>query len=136
MNQAYVPPRNRRASQHTQARENVVPFPGAQAQQQTQPVQQPAQQQAPAAEQKKLSACVINVRNINDCRSAIGILRAGDCVIAVLDSIALAGADTEKVTFTVPADAKSGDTIHMVVEVTDDGAHNLKHYQRVVVTVA
>jgi hypothetical protein len=24
----------------------------------------------------------------------------------------------------------------MVVEVTDDGAHNLKHYQRVVVTVA
>jgi hypothetical protein len=55
---------------------------------------------------------------------------------AVLDSIALAGADTEQVTFTVPADAKSGDTIHMVVEVTDDGAHNLKHYQRVVVTVA
>ena len=50
--------------------------------------QQPAQQQAPAAEQKKLSACVINVRNINDCRSAIGILRAGDCVIAVIDSIA------------------------------------------------
>ena len=55
---------------------------------------------------------------------------------AVLDSIALTGADTEQVTFTVPADAKSGDTIHMVVEVTDDGAHNLKHYQRVVVTVA
>ena len=88
VNQAYVPPRNRRASQHAQARENVVPFPGAQAQQQAQPVQQPAQQQAPAAEQKKLSACVINVRNINDCRSAIGILRAGDCVIAVIDSIA------------------------------------------------
>ncbi len=54
----------------------------------------------------------------------------------VPDSIVLAGADTEQVTFTVPADAKSGDTIHMVVEVTDDGAHNLKHYQRVVVTVA
>ena len=54
----------------------------------------------------------------------------------VLDSIKLEGADTEQVTFTVPEDAKSGDTIHMVVEVTDDGAHNLKHYQRVVVTVA
>ena len=54
----------------------------------------------------------------------------------VPDSIVLAGADTEQVTFTVPEDAKSGDTIHMVVEVTDDGAHNLKHYQRVVVTVA
>ena len=55
---------------------------------------------------------------------------------AVPDSIVLEGADTEQVKFTVPADAKSGDTIHMVVEVTDDGAHNLKHYQRVVVTVA
>ncbi|MDO4808110.1 MAG: hypothetical protein Q4A07_12790 [Coriobacteriales bacterium] len=54
----------------------------------------------------------------------------------VLDTIELERADTEQVTFTVPADAKSGDTIHMVVEVTDDGAHDLKHYQRVVVTVA
>jgi hypothetical protein len=54
----------------------------------------------------------------------------------VLDTIALTCADTEQVTFTVPTDAKSGDTIHMVVEVTDDGAHTLKHYQRVVVTVA
>ena len=54
----------------------------------------------------------------------------------VLDSIKLEGADTEQVTFTVPADAKSGDTIHLVVVVQDDGAHNLKHYQRVVVTVA
>lgn len=51
------------------------------------------------------------------------------------DTIALSGADTEQVTFTVPADAKSGDTIHLVVEVTDDGEHHLKHYQRVVVTV-
>jgi hypothetical protein len=33
-------------------------------------------------------------------------------------------------------DAKSGDTIHMIVEVQDDGAHTLKHYQRVVITVA
>lgn len=55
---------------------------------------------------------------------------------AKLDTIELTGADTEKVSFAVPADAKSGDTIHLVVEVTDDGAHTLKHYQRVVVTVA
>ena len=53
-----------------------------------------------------------------------------------LDTIALTGADTEQVGSGGPADAKSGDTIHMVVEVTDDGAHTLKHYQRVVVTVA
>lgn len=84
VNQAYVPPRNRRSAQHQaqpqmqpQQAENVVPFPAA------------AQQAAPAAEpQKKPAACVINVRNIADCRSAIGILRAGDCVIAVIDSIA------------------------------------------------
>ena len=53
-----------------------------------------------------------------------------------LDTIELSGTDTEEVTFTVPADAKSGDTIHMIVEVQDDGAHKLKHYQRVVITVA
>lgn len=53
-----------------------------------------------------------------------------------LDTIELTGADTEEVSFTVPADAKSGDTIHMIVEVQDDGAHTLKHYQRVVITVA
>lgn len=53
-----------------------------------------------------------------------------------LDTIELSGADTEQVSFTVPADAKSGQTIHLVVEATDDGAHTLKHYQRVVVTVA
>lgn len=55
---------------------------------------------------------------------------------AKLDTISLEGADTQTVTFTVPADAKSGETIHMVIEVQDDGAHQLKHYQRVVVTVA
>lgn len=89
VNQAYVPPRNRRSVQHAPARENVVPFPGAAApQQQMQPQAAAAPQAAPAAEQKKPSACVINVRNISDCRSAIGILRAGDCVIAVIDSIA------------------------------------------------
>ncbi len=85
LQQGYQPPqqRNRRAAQHTQQpeAENVVPFPGN--------VQQP--QPAPQAQQtpaKQISACVVNARSIADCRNAIGILRTGDCVIAVMDSIA------------------------------------------------
>ncbi len=53
----------------------------------------------------------------------------------ILDSIQLEGANTNKVTFTVPADAKPGDTIHIILEVQDNGAHNLKAYKRVIVTV-
>ena len=53
-----------------------------------------------------------------------------------LDTIKLTGARTNQVSFTVPTDAQPGDTIHVVVEVQDSGAHTLKHYQRVVVTVA
>ena len=81
LQQGYQPQqRNRRSAQHAQQAqqpeaENVVPFPGA-----AQP-----QQGAPA---KQLSACVVNARSIADCRNAIGILRTGDCVIAVMDSIA------------------------------------------------
>lgn len=91
LQQGYQPQqRNRRSAQHTQQAqqpeaENVVPFPGAAQQpQQAQPAAQP-QQGAPA---KQLSACVVNARSIADCRNAIGILRTGDCVIAVMDSIA------------------------------------------------
>ena len=51
------------------------------------------------------------------------------------DTIALSGSDTDTVTFTVPEDAKSGDTIHIIAEVQDDGIHGLKHYQRVILTV-
>ena len=52
--------------------------------------QQPAYQAQPqqSAPAKQLSACVVNARSIADCRNAIGILRTGDCVIAVMDSIA------------------------------------------------
>ena len=91
LQQGYQPQqRNRRSAQHAQQpqqpeAENVVPFPGiAQQPQQAQPAAQP-QQSAPA---KQLSACVVNARSIADCRNAIGILRTGDCVIAVMDSIA------------------------------------------------
>ena len=38
-------------------------------------------------------------------------------------------------TFFIPSDAQDGDTIHVIAEVSDSGAHNLTRYQRVVVTV-
>ncbi|WP_019910291.1 DUF1593 domain-containing protein [Paenibacillus sp. HW567] len=52
-----------------------------------------------------------------------------------LDTIKLQGSDTNTVQFTIPADAKSGDTIHMIAEVQDNGKHQLKRYQRVIITV-
>ena len=52
-----------------------------------------------------------------------------------LDTIKLTGANTPKVSFTVPNDAKIGDTIHIILEVQDNGAHYMKRYQRVIVTV-
>ena len=52
-----------------------------------------------------------------------------------VDNIVLYGSDTDTVTFNVPKDAKSGDTIHIIAEVKDDGKFNLKHYQRVIITV-
>ncbi|MBP2620577.1 nucleoside hydrolase-like domain-containing protein [Streptococcus panodentis] len=53
----------------------------------------------------------------------------------VVDPVKLTGADTETVSFTIPKDAKKGDTFHMILEVQDDGAHQLKGYQRVVIMV-
>jgi hypothetical protein len=38
-------------------------------------------------------------------------------------------------TVTVPADAQPGQTIHVILEATDDGAPALTRYQRVVMTV-
>lgn len=45
------------------------------------------------------------------------------------------GAESDTVSFVVPEDAQSGDTIHLIVKATDDGEHNLVHYQQVIVTV-
>lgn len=53
----------------------------------------------------------------------------------MIDAIILNNADTPQVSFTVPEDARPGDTIHIIVEVQDDGAHGLKAYQRVILTV-
>lgn len=52
-----------------------------------------------------------------------------------VDTIKIKNANKEEMSFVVPEDAKKGDTIHMVVEVQDNGKHQLKHYQRVIITV-
>lgn len=49
--------------------------------------------------------------------------------------IKITGAKKAQMSFTVPKDAKKGDTIHMIVEVTDDQEVPLTHYQRVIITV-
>lgn len=80
---AQQPPqvRNRRVQQHAQAEqpapqeENVVRFPGA------------YQQEQQAAQEGNLNMRVINVRGINDCRSAISLLRGGDALIVVMDGV-------------------------------------------------
>jgi hypothetical protein len=50
-------------------------------------------------------------------------------------TVTLNDANTPTTSFTVPADAVAGQTIHLILEVTDDGSPALKHYQRVIVTV-
>ncbi|MGW3955726.1 nucleoside hydrolase-like domain-containing protein [Streptomyces sp. NPDC004752] len=50
--------------------------------------------------------------------------------------VALTGTDTRNVSFTVPADAAPGSTIHIILEAKDNGTPALKHYQRLVVTVS
>ncbi|NSG88577.1 hypothetical protein [Blautia faecis] len=44
------------------------------------------------------------------------------------------GENQETATFTVPEDAKSGDTIHIIMEGVDGGTNPVA-YQRVIVTV-
>jgi hypothetical protein len=50
--------------------------------------------------------------------------------------VALSDPDALVTSIAVPADARPGETIHLVLEATDDGAPPLTRYQRVVVTVA
>jgi len=49
--------------------------------------------------------------------------------------IAIKGAGKSRATFVVPDDAETGDTIHVVVEVTDNGTPPLTRYRRVVTTI-
>lgn len=53
----------------------------------------------------------------------------------VVDSIEIFNGESEKMSFVVPEDAESGDTIHMIVEVQDSGKYQLKQYQRIIITV-
>lgn len=56
---------------------------------------------------------------------------AGTC-----DSLAdISGANTPKAKVTVPADAKAGDTIHIICSVKDNASAPLTRYQRVIITV-
>jgi hypothetical protein len=50
--------------------------------------------------------------------------------------IAITDGDSRRASLTIPADAKSGDTLHIILKVTDDGTPALTHYQRVIITVA
>ncbi len=43
--------------------------------------------------------------------------------------------DKSKTSLVIPADAKTGDTIHLMAEVTDSGTPKLTRYQRVIITV-
>lgn len=49
--------------------------------------------------------------------------------------VVLQEADSADAWFSVPEDAASGETIHLILEAVDDGTPALRHFQRVVVTV-
>jgi len=49
--------------------------------------------------------------------------------------ISISGGNSKSASVTVPTDAKAGDDIHIVLEVTDKGIPQLARYQRVVITV-
>ena len=50
-------------------------------------------------------------------------------------AVTFASTSTPATSFVVPADAKAGQTIHAILEVTDNGSPSLTRYARVVVTV-
>ncbi|MCR3758713.1 DUF1593 domain-containing protein [Clostridium felsineum] len=52
-----------------------------------------------------------------------------------VDNLKLTGSSTSTMSFTVPKDAKKGDTIEIIAQVQDNGKFTLKHYQRVIITV-
>jgi hypothetical protein len=50
-------------------------------------------------------------------------------------NVEIQNSDKPNASFTIPADAISGRTIHVILEVTDSGTPALTHYKRVIVTV-
>ena len=59
----------------------------------------------------------------------------GTYVLTNAEALAVDSPETAETTFTVPADAKSGDTIHFVLQAQDDGDPILTKYLRTVLTV-
>jgi hypothetical protein len=51
-------------------------------------------------------------------------------------TVSLSSPDTLSTTFQVPSEATPGQTIHVLIQVTDDGTPSLTSFQRVIVTVA
>ena len=51
------------------------------------------------------------------------------------ETVKIFNAGKEKSSFIVPADAKSGDTIHLICEVSDNGSPSLTRYERVIIEV-
>ena len=49
--------------------------------------------------------------------------------------ISISNANTEQAKILIPKDAVSGQTIHVVLEATDDGSPSITRYQRVIITV-
>lgn len=49
--------------------------------------------------------------------------------------VKIQNSNNEEASFTVPNDVESGETIHVVCEVTDDGTPQLTRYQLVVITI-
>ena len=49
--------------------------------------------------------------------------------------IAIENVDASSASFVVPADAKPGDTIHVIMDVKDSGTPSISRYQRVIITV-
>ena len=45
-------------------------------------------------------------------------------------------ANSKSASFIIPSDARSGDEIHVILEVTDNGSPPLTRYQRVIVRVS
>jgi hypothetical protein len=52
-----------------------------------------------------------------------------------VNDVAISNASAEQCRVTIPSDAKAGQTIHLILEATDDGTPTLTRYQRVIVTV-
>ena len=52
-----------------------------------------------------------------------------------IDTIKINNADQKNMSFTVPKDAKKGDTIHMIIQVSEKKNVPNTRYQRVIITV-